>query len=191
MLKTLEEPAPHTLVLLMTHNMGNLPVTIRSRCQIWSLDHPERQTSIAWLQKQGMDDAEAEQYIDFSAGDPQLALKLRVAEYATLVDRFKQLFLSYLKNEIDVSKLCSSVASIEVSIIRRLIRMVVIAYCYQLIGLNKKGVASGFANKPAAQKVLLLASRMDRQLMVEENNLNLQIQLEDVLISLRQIIKSE
>ena len=191
LLKTLEEPAAHTLILLMTHNMGKLPVTIRSRCQIWTLDHPARQSSVEWLQQQGMNEDEAKQYIEFSSGDPQLALKLRAAEYATLVEQFKQRFTMYLKNEIDASKLCSSLVPIEVSLVRRLIKMVVIAYCYQLTGLNKKGMVSGAIQKPAAQKALLLSSRLDWQLMVEESNLNLQIQLEDVLISLKQIIKFE
>jgi DNA polymerase-3 subunit delta' len=191
LLKTLEEPASHTLILLITHNRGKLPITIRSRCQIWSLDHPVRQTSMEWLQQQGMNQAAAEQYIEFSGGDPQLALKLQLGEYATLVDQFKHQFALYLKNEIDVSKLCFSLVPVEVSLVRRLIRMVVIAYCYQFVGLNTKGMVSGVAHKPAAQKVLLLASRLDRQLRVEESNLNLQIQLEDVLISLKQIIKFE
>jgi hypothetical protein len=136
-----------------------------------------------------MNEAAAEQYIDFSEGDPQLALKLQLGEYASVVNQFKHQFASYLKNEIDISKLCSSLAPVEVSFVRRLIRMVVTAYCYQFVGLNAKGVVSGVLQKPAAQKALLLASRLDRQLRVEESNLNLQIQLEDVLILLKQIIK--
>ncbi|MFV2031009.1 MAG: hypothetical protein ACC663_00820 [Gammaproteobacteria bacterium] len=189
LLKTLEEPASHALILLMTHKKGKLPVTIRSRCQVWSLDHPDRQGAMEWLQSQGMTEGEAEQYIDFSGGDPQLALKLQLAGYATLVDRFKRQFALYMKNDCDVSTLYSSLGSIDVSMVRRLISMVVNAYCYQLAGLNIKGNVSGVMKKPAAQKILILASRLDRQLMVEENNLNFQIQLEDLLISLRQIIK--
>ncbi|MCH8105344.1 MAG: hypothetical protein IIC58_07565 [Proteobacteria bacterium] len=188
LLKTLEEPTSHTLILLMTHNTGKLPVTIRSRCQAWSLDHPALATSLEWLQQRDMNQAEAELYINYSGGDPQLALRLRDAEYATLVDQFKQQFALYLKNEMDVCKLCSGLVSIELWLVRRLIRMVVVAYCYQLTGLNTKGEKSGTVRKSAAQKILVLASHLDHQLQVEDNNLNLQIQLEDVLISLRQII---
>ncbi len=189
LLKTLEEPVSDVLILLVTHDKGKLPVTIRSRCQIWPLDHPVRHASIEWLLQQGMNEVTAEQYIDFSGGDPQLALKLQLADYATLVDQFKHQFILYLKNDTDVSRLCSSLLAVEVSLVRRLIRMVVFAYCYQFNGLNPKGLVSSGVKKPAAQKLMLLASRIDRQLMVEENNLNLKIQLEDVLISLKQIIK--
>jgi|GEM_PF-967044 len=38
LLKTLEEPRPNTYFLLTTANASKLPITVRSRCQIWFLD---------------------------------------------------------------------------------------------------------------------------------------------------------
>jgi DNA polymerase-3 subunit delta' len=45
-LKTLEEPAPYSLILLLTHNKGKVPVTIRSRCQVLTLEHPDRNIAL-------------------------------------------------------------------------------------------------------------------------------------------------
>jgi hypothetical protein len=53
--------------------------------------------------------------------------------------------------------------------------------------MDLKARASG--RKSHAREILLLSGQAEQQLMIEDNNLNFQIQLEDVLISLKQIIK--
>jgi DNA polymerase-3 subunit delta' len=189
LLKTLEEPASQVLILLLTHNMGKLPVTIRSRCQVWSLDRPAKQVSMDWLLEQGMQGEEGEQYLEYAGGDPQLALKLKAVSYADLVDEFKQQFAQYLKNGIDVTTLCAKLIKFDVSLIRLLVKMVINAYCYQLSGLSMDLKARESGRKSHAREILLLSGQAEHQLMIEENNLNFQIQLEDVLILLKQIIK--
>ena len=189
LLKTVEEPASQVLILLLTHNKGKLPVTIRSRCQIWSLDQPQKQISLDWLLEQGMERKECEQYLEYAGGDPLLALKLKSVGYAGLVDDFKQQFALYLKNSTDVATICTKLIKFDVSLIRRLVKMVINAYCYQLSGLSSNLQAGSPGRKFQAREILALSGRAELQLMVEDNNLNLQIQLEDVLISLKQIIK--
>lgn len=49
LLKTLEEPAAHTLFLLTTHEIGRLPATIKSRCQQLSFTPPMLPDAIKWL----------------------------------------------------------------------------------------------------------------------------------------------
>lgn len=189
LLKTLEEPGSRVLIILLTYNKGKLPITIRSRCQSWSLERPEKQISQGWLLGQGVEQKQCEQYLEYAGGDPLLALKLKAVDYASLVDEFKQQFSLYLKSGIDVAALSSKLIKRDVPLIRRLIKMVARAYCYQLSGLdsNLQGQATGRKNE--AQDMIELSGQIEKQLMVEDNNLNLQIQLEDVLISLKQIIK--
>jgi len=189
LLKTVEEPASQVLILLLTHNMGKLPVTIRSRCQVWSLDRPEKQVSLDWLQQQGMQAEECERYLEYAGGDPLLAVKLKSVSYADLVDEFKQQFAQYLKNSIDITTLCANLIKFDIALIRRLVNMVINAYCYQLSGLSANLQARPVGRKSHAREILLLSGQAERQLMIEDNNLNFQIQLEDVLISLKQIIK--
>ena len=189
LLKTVEEPASQALIFLLTHKKGKLPVTIRSRCQIWSLKRPEKKLSLSWLQEQGMTDSECEQYLEYAGGDPLLALKLKSAGYAELVDDFKQQFSLYLKNSVDVVTICAKLMKFDIVLIRRLVRMVINAYCYQLSGLSADLQGTTISRKFQAREALALSAQAESQLMVEDNNLNLQIQLEDVLISLKQIIK--
>jgi DNA polymerase-3 subunit delta' len=186
-LKTLEEPAPYSLILLLTHNKGKVPVTIRSRCQVLTLEHPDRKISLDWLAQQGLNEAESCQYLDYSTGDPLLAFDLHSNQYAAIVKQFKSHFGLYIKNEIDVNKLCSILINLDVSLVRRLIKMVFRAYSLQFSGLSEK-TKQPKIHKKAGQQLLSLSTQVDQQLMVEENNLNLQLQLEDVLISLKRII---
>ena len=188
LLKTLEEPAPHSLIILMTHNKGKVPVTIRSRCQTLMLDHPHRERSLAWLEQQGINADESVQYLQYATGDPLLALELHAENYGDVVKQFKTQFGLYIRNEIDVIKLCSVLVVLEVSLVRRLIKMVLKAYSLQFCGFSETKNREPVMCKKAGQQILTLSTQIDQQLMVEENNLNLQLQLEDVLISLKRII---
>jgi DNA polymerase-3 subunit delta' len=176
LLKTLEEPGSQVLILLLTHNKGKLPITIRSRCQSWSLDRPEKQVAQNWLLDRGFEQKVSEQYLEYAGGDPLLALKLKSVNYASLVDEFKQQFSLYLKNSIDVTALCSKLIKQEVSLIRRLIKMVISAYCYRLSGLDSSFQVQNPGRKCDARDMIELSGQAESQLMVEDNNLNLQIQ---------------
>ena len=183
LLKTLEEPAENALIILATHRPGKIPVTIRSRCQQWSLPLPSTDKALEWLQLEGLENEVAAQYLDLAGGDPLLAMKLYAIEYVDLVAGFKQQFAQYLKNQIDVVKLSQFLVVNDISLVRRLVSMVVKAYCQQFSGLQDASV-----NKASARAMLDLVVQIERQLMTEENNLDIQLQLEDVLISIKQII---
>jgi DNA polymerase-3 subunit delta' len=50
LLKSLEEPAGDTVLILVSDNPGNLPVTIRSRCQAISINQPDSELVLDWLE---------------------------------------------------------------------------------------------------------------------------------------------
>ena len=51
LLKSLEEPAGNTVLILVSDNPGRLPVTIRSRCQSISINQPEALLVNDWLEQ--------------------------------------------------------------------------------------------------------------------------------------------
>jgi len=57
LLKTLEEPAAGTRLLLTTADPATLLPTVRSRCQLLRLAEPATGVALAWLQAQGVPDA--------------------------------------------------------------------------------------------------------------------------------------
>ncbi|HLU76986.1 MAG TPA: DNA polymerase III subunit delta' [Burkholderiales bacterium] len=59
LLKSLEEPPPDTLFLLVASQPARLLPTVRSRCQAVHLPAPDAETAAQWLAAQGFDEARA------------------------------------------------------------------------------------------------------------------------------------
>ncbi len=74
LLKTLEEPLPGTLMMLVSNEPGRLAATIRSRCQNVRFDLPSAAEAEAWLANQGVDQAPL--YLALAGGAPLAAKKL-------------------------------------------------------------------------------------------------------------------
>jgi DNA polymerase-3 subunit delta' len=74
LLKTLEEPPPHTLIVLVSGQPARLLATIRSRCRLLGLPTPPRDEALAWLREQGI--AEPETALASAGGAPLLARDL-------------------------------------------------------------------------------------------------------------------
>jgi DNA polymerase-3 subunit delta' len=80
LLKTLEEPAAGTRLLLTTADPSTLLPTVRSRCQLLRLPAPAADVAVQWLQSQGVADAgEARVLLAASGGRPLDALALQQA----------------------------------------------------------------------------------------------------------------
>ena len=75
LLKTLEEPAPDTLLCLVCEQPGRLPATIRSRCQKLMVPVPAEAQALAWL-KGRLQTSDARFLLRQAHGAPLLALTL-------------------------------------------------------------------------------------------------------------------
>jgi DNA polymerase III subunit delta' len=77
LLKTLEEPAPGTRLLLTTADPAALLPTVRSRCQLLRLPAPPAEVAVPWLQARGVADAaDAQVLLAACAGRPLDVLAL-------------------------------------------------------------------------------------------------------------------
>ena len=72
LLKTLEEPPPGTVFLLASNSLDRLLPTILSRCRKFALPLPEHAAALAWLQTQGVNDADG--WLREQGGAPLAAL---------------------------------------------------------------------------------------------------------------------
>ena len=83
LLKTLEEPGPDSVLILLSALPGKLLPTIRSRCQAQAFAMPEPQEALPWLLEaaEGLREEEAKLLLSLSGG-PMTAL--RMAEQQTL-----------------------------------------------------------------------------------------------------------
>ena len=73
-LKSLEEPPPQTLFILVTSFAHRLLPTIRSRCQSVAVPLPDRAQAAKWLQEQGVEDSAA--LLALAGGAPLSAARL-------------------------------------------------------------------------------------------------------------------
>ena len=73
LLKTLEEPPPGAVLVLVTDRPSRLLATIRSRCQRVDVRFPARDAASAWLESDGMAAGAAGAALDLAAGNPGIA----------------------------------------------------------------------------------------------------------------------
>ncbi|GAO37230.1 DNA polymerase III subunit delta' [Sulfuricella sp. T08] len=79
LLKTLEEPPPGTLFILVSHQSQRLLPTVRSRCQKINAPFPGRAEALQWLREQGV--AEENACLAQSGYAPLAALRLSAEDY--------------------------------------------------------------------------------------------------------------
>lgn len=79
LLKTLEEPPPRTFLLLVTHQPGRLPATIRSRCQRIDAPRPSPSDAAAWLDGRGVQNSAT--LLAQAGGAPLAAASLADPDY--------------------------------------------------------------------------------------------------------------
>lgn len=76
LLKTLEEPGPRTLLMLVTSHPDRLPATIRSRCRARLIPAPTARQAREWLLASGATDADTADRALRAAGSPLHAAQL-------------------------------------------------------------------------------------------------------------------
>jgi DNA polymerase-3 subunit delta' len=100
LLKTLEEPVAWTLIILVSSRPGQLPATIRSRCQTINIHPPAREAAIQWLAGRvgGLD---AALLLDLACGAPLHAVKLAEEGVLTLRGQLLDEFAGVLAGRND------------------------------------------------------------------------------------------
>lgn len=114
LLKTLEEPAADTFLLLVSDQPGLLLPTLRSRCRSLPLTAPDSAQALQWLRSSlpELDDAQLQLLLALAGGAPLQALRLQqdgVLDYLDLVvSGTKQL----LKDQLSVPALAERLKSV-------------------------------------------------------------------------------
>ena len=82
LLKTLEEPPAHTVIVLVSDRPARLLPTIRSRCRVLALPKPPHAEALAWLKGEGV--PAPQEALAAAGGAPLLARDLAQPEEAEL-----------------------------------------------------------------------------------------------------------
>jgi DNA polymerase III subunit delta' len=104
LLKTLEEPTPNSLLILVTSQRTVLPATIRSRCQHFEIATPDLDTVQTW----SVDTAGvklAPELLEFCSGAPLRALAYaQSGQFEDLNDRMRRALGDLLTGKADVTQ---------------------------------------------------------------------------------------
>ena len=85
LLKSLEEPPPAAVFVLVSHRPARLLPTIRSRCVPVPVPLPEPRAAASWLEEQGVRDAA--RWLAFAGGAPYRALEYAAGERGAAIER--------------------------------------------------------------------------------------------------------
>ena len=100
LLKTLEEPTPNTLLILVRSRLDTLPATIASRCQTMRFVIPETSLALEWLRSCDADQ-DWERLLPLAGGAPFRAIALSEMGMVDLDRRFQADLLSLAAGKAD------------------------------------------------------------------------------------------
>jgi DNA polymerase III subunit delta' len=105
-LKTLEEPSPRSLLILITSQPSMLLPTVRSRCQKVTIPRPSHEQAIAWLRaKSGR--AVDSALLEFAGGAPLRALAYADGLFDTLNEQMQKQVGALLAGDADVTQVAT------------------------------------------------------------------------------------
>lgn len=102
LLKSLEEPSGHALIILISHAPERLLPTIRSRCQQIALVKPSPENADTWLASFIKDDAKRKNLLALAAFNPLQALAFEDQNLFELQQTFTSQREAYAKGQGDV-----------------------------------------------------------------------------------------
>lgn len=200
LLKSLEEPGNNTLLLLVSHQPGQLMPTIRSRCQQITFPMPQPREACEWLAKELQQSEEkAEQLLRISQGAPLKArdlyqqdlMTLRATLMTSLGDLLKARKTAVVVAEKlfkeDLLQLLDWMHSLLVDIVR----LQADAETQRISNMDMQKMLTAVANKAAASEVFSLIDQVqtDRVSLMQRHNLNRQLLLETLLLGWVRLVR--
>lgn len=103
LLKTLEEPPPRVLLILVSNHLGRLLPTVRSRCRKIAIGLPAPSSALTWMRQAGV--AQPEAVLAEAGGAPLMAIVYADVERSERRDAFLDLLAKPAQMDVcDVAK---------------------------------------------------------------------------------------
>lgn len=200
LLKTLEEPPPDSLIMLLTHQFQQLPATILSRCQRIHFPLPSRQVAIDWLKEHNLPQEEAELLLALAHGVPLTASTLRTSpSFLLRLSFFDGLCrLAQLKNNRQEAPLQAALQCAEkikdadvlvvidfaLSWLQDLLKLHLKIDQSHIINLDYKTHLQALKEKFVMKKIVQFCEKLNRtrQFLQQGINLNKQFVMESILL---------
>ncbi|MBX9705312.1 MAG: DNA polymerase III subunit delta' [Gammaproteobacteria bacterium] len=193
LLKTLEEPAGNTLIILVSSHAQQLPATIRSRCQKLHFGPAQDEITTQWLQQQLTPEQDAALLLNLAQGAPLLAAAM--AE-PVLQNQRKQVFKGFanvITQQADPVAIAAEWQTYALAPVLSWLQtwLADIARCALSIELSVNNSAyqqaiTKLTAKTTVQKAFAWYDKLLelKQQFIRVNQLNAQLALEDLLIGI-------
>lgn len=191
LLKTLEEPAAHSLLILITGQPAQLLPTVRSRCQQIKFSAPPEHLAASWLKPYLKDNQNLSQLLALAGGAPLAALSMAasdaLAKRAAVLGDLGKL----LTKQADPVMLAAS--WLQGNVLETLTWM--LSYNMDMIRLRGAAHPPYLANPDLQQSLKVLAERFSLPMLYRRldcvteairllnRQINIQLLLEDMLLS--------
>ena len=125
LLKTLEEPAADTHLLLVSDRAGQLSATIRSRCQRMPIPGSKTSETVASVaQMAGVSTAQAQAALELSGGDPELGLHWLTPEHWSALVALAAQLVELAHGRLDAQTFAGSYRKEGVALLQRWSRLI-------------------------------------------------------------------
>lgn len=192
LLKTLEEPNDHSLLILVSSRPHRLPITIRSRCQLISFQAVDSNESSEWLKDRIKGDVP--QLLKLAYGAPLLAQQLAEGEELEQRRGLLQAFLSVTRREPYIEyaeKLAKNPKQCQLdwlySWVSDLIKLQQYGQTSDLINQDYRKELQDLSMKLPITGLYQLLDQIIKLIKVQSISLNSQMFWEDLLISWDQL----
>jgi len=191
LLKTLEEPSRDTLIILISHQLSQIPQTIISRCQRLHFKQPHSNEALSWLKNQLIDESfSAELLLNLAQGAPLIAIQLQNNDLLKARNHLFETLLALQQNNENLISACAKMMSQDLLTMLDFVftfmldlyrlqfgnnHLVNSDYQEQLIKLRDK------INHQHTAKMLTILQKIRKQIVLGIN-LNKQLVLENILI---------
>lgn len=175
LLKSLEEPAADTYLILISHRPHGVPATLRSRCQILRPEVPTAEQSLVWLDRLTAERAQSETLLEVARGKPLLAQQLFREGSAQALAATQGALCGFMRGRVPLAE--AAVALSELSVDAFLAQ-----FAAQLRGLLRNCAGVDLSGYQGRALFVLLDDVMRLQRAVDAgSNPNRQLLLESVL----------
>ncbi len=191
LLKTLEEPTPGALLILVCSRPSQLLPTIRSRCQQVTFALPQPALALAWLRERLSGDVDAEALLALAEGAPLAALRLNEEGGLAARQSLARQWAGLLEGREDPLAVAAQWKSWGLTCSLQWLN----SWVTDLIRLKSAGPDAAISNKDLGVQLQKIAERLDLRALyafldqlteygrLTANNLNEQLALEDLMIA--------
>lgn len=191
LLKTLEEPTPDALLILITSRPSLLLPTIRSRCQLLTFPRPDTRSGEVWLKEHTPPETDVATLLTLADGAPLEALELFETGGLEVRNSLAAQWLQVIAGKEDPIKCAANWSNLGLT---RAIYWLS-SWTMDLIRLKSGAEPDVITNCDLRSQLQKLAQRIDLRSLfnlldqlteysrIAEGNLNTQLALEDLMIS--------